>query len=172
MSLHTFQKFFYFYFCFQAMNAKKEMKSVISNALNRPTNNNVVPDDLCSVLQGLQQSEHVDFKNASDVLDSIIDLLFSGSQTVNSAGFSLAHKLCTRTDVRERLLNEIKSNGLTATNEPVCTNDLREMIYLDAVVKETLRLLPPVGGAYRSATESFELDVSFYLFLSLSFVIF
>lgn len=32
--------------------------------------------------------------------------------------------------------------------------------YLDCVVKEVLRLLPPVSGGYRTALQTFELDVS------------
>lgn len=32
--------------------------------------------------------------------------------------------------------------------------------YLDCVIKEVLRLLPPVSGGYRTALQTFELDVS------------
>lgn len=133
------------------------MRKIIASTLNKSTNNNVIPDELCSVLQGLQQS---DFHHDDILLDSIIDLLFSGGQTVNSAAFSLAHNLCKRPDVRERVLEDIGNNGLLNIDEPVCAHDLTEMTYVDAVVKETLRILPPVGGAYRTALESFQLDVS------------
>ncbi|GCC38890.1 hypothetical protein chiPu_0023247, partial [Chiloscyllium punctatum] len=30
--------------------------------------------------------------------------------------------------------------------------------YLDCIIKEVLRLLPPVSGGYRTALQTFELD--------------
>lgn len=37
---------------------------------------------------------------------------------------------------------------------------LSRLCYLDCVIKEVLRLLPPVSGGYRTALQTFELDVS------------
>ena len=37
---------------------------------------------------------------------------------------------------------------------------LGRLRYVDCVVKEVLRLLPPVSGGYRTALRTFELDVS------------
>lgn len=44
--------------------------------------------------------------------------------------------------------------------------------YLDCVIKEVLRLLPPVSGGYRTALQTFELDVSWggLLYGSLSWI--
>jgi cytochrome P450 len=36
---------------------------------------------------------------------------------------------------------------------------LGRLQYLDCVVKEVLRILPPVSGGYRTALQTFELDV-------------
>lgn len=46
-----------------------------------------------------------------------------------------------------------------------CTSDmslekLSRLRYLDCVIKEVLRVLPPVSGGYRTALQTFELDVS------------
>lgn len=40
---------------------------------------------------------------------------------------------------------------------------LSQLPYLDAVVKEVLRVAPPVGGGYRKALQTFEIDVSISL---------
>lgn len=37
---------------------------------------------------------------------------------------------------------------------------LSQLRYMDCVVKEVLRYLPPVSGGYRTALQTFELDVS------------
>ncbi len=44
---------------------------------------------------------------------------------------------------------------------PYLTLDkLSQLRYIDCVVKEVLRFLPPVSGGYRTALQTFELDVS------------
>ena len=40
---------------------------------------------------------------------------------------------------------------------------LSRLRYIDCVVKEVLRFLPPVSGGYRTALQTFELDVSLSL---------
>lgn len=40
---------------------------------------------------------------------------------------------------------------------------LSQLRYVDCVVKEVLRFLPPVSGGYRTALQTFELDVSSHL---------
>lgn len=44
---------------------------------------------------------------------------------------------------------------------------LSQLCYIDCVVKEVLRFLPPVSGGYRTALQTFELDVSFFGFLGM-----
>lgn len=39
-------------------------------------------------------------------------------------------------------------------------DQLSQLRYVDCVVKEVLRFLPPVSGGYRTALQTFELDVS------------
>lgn len=43
---------------------------------------------------------------------------------------------------------------------------LSQLRYVDCVVKEVLRFLPPVSGGYRTALQTFELDVSSSLYPS------
>lgn len=42
----------------------------------------------------------------------------------------------------------------------ISLEQLSRLRYLDCVVKEVLRVLPPVSGGYRTALQTFELDVS------------
>lgn len=148
----------------QALKAKQRLREIIASSINSSANNNDSSGDLCSVLQGLGAADGGVEKNTV-LLDGIIDLLFSGAETVTSAGFSLAHQLSKRPDVVEKIRKEIEQQGLLHSEETICPADLQKMTYVNAVVKETLRMLPPVGGAYRTVLETFDLDVSSYIFL-------
>ncbi|WAR22651.1 CP26A-like protein [Mya arenaria] len=132
-----------------ATKAKLRMREIIASSLTESVNNNDT-DGLSSVLQGLKaETNDVPIHENYALLDSIIDLLFSGSETVSSAGFSLLHQLSKHENVSERLRQEAHSHGLVKLEEPVCARDVQDMPFVDAVVKETLRILPPVGGAFR-----------------------
>lgn len=59
--------------------------------------------------------------------------------------------------------NHLDQNGFPRSQShiPYLTLDkLSQLRYVDCVVKEVLRFLPPVSGGYRTALQTFELDVS------------
>lgn len=67
--------------------------------------------------------------------------------------------------VLERLREELRSRGLLHNGCLCPERELRldtiiSLKYLDCVIKEVLRLYTPVSGAYRTAMQTFELDVS------------
>lgn len=74
-------------------------------------------------------------------------------------------QLLRHPQVLERLREELRSRGLLH-NGCLCPEaELRldtiiSLKYLDCVIKEVLRLFTPVSGAYRTAMQTFELDVS------------
>lgn len=66
--------------------------------------------------------------------------------------------------VLEKLREELRSRGILQ-NGCLCEAELRlenicGLKYLDCVIKEVLRLFTPVSGGYRTAVQTFELDVS------------
>lgn len=67
--------------------------------------------------------------------------------------------------VLERLREELRARGLLHNGCLCPEGELRldtivSLKYLDCVIKEVLRLFTPVSGAYRTAMQTFELDVS------------
>lgn len=62
-----------------------------------------------------------------------------------------------------RLLTGDKSEAAPQPRSHVPTlslENLTQLCYVDCIVKEVLRFLPPVSGGYRTALKTFELDVS------------
>jgi cytochrome P450 len=51
----------------------------------------------------------------------------------------------------------------------IAIKTLNKMKYLTSVVKEAIRITPPVGGGYRKALKTFEIDVSIYNFYMVIF---
>ena len=62
----------------------------------------------------------------------------------------------------ERIGVELFNPGLSHNREEdnLDLKTLYELEYVDCVVKEILRVAPPVGGGYRKALETFEVNVS------------
>ena len=57
---------------------------------------------------------------------------------------------------------ELYEHGLLdpKTSPPLTYDILSQLPYTSAVIKEVLRVAPPVGAGYRKALQTFELDVS------------
>ncbi|KAL4231897.1 hypothetical protein ACF0H5_009473 [Mactra antiquata] len=140
----------------KALKARDIMRKMIGEWVTKSKNNNS-SNELSSVLQSLLKESGEDADDLT-LIDTIIDLLFSSAQTVSSAGCSVGYKLATDADVREKVLDNIREQNLLDTESTIFLNGVTKMSYVTGVVKETLRLLPPVGGAYRTALETFELD--------------
>lgn len=71
--------------------------------------------------------------------------------------------------VLERLREELRARGLLHNGclmpGELTLDTIVSLKYLDCVIKEVLRLFTPVSGAYRTAMQTFELDVSSHLLL-------
>ena len=101
--------------------------------------------------------------------------MFAGYFTSGSALTSSILELSRNPQVFHKMEEELLDVGLMkedhgATDEEVTQSevDLRlihKLTYMEQVLKETLRLRPPVLGGYRRARETFQLGVSTELLL-------
>ena len=142
------------------------MREIFVKCLNQNRDEN---DSLCSVLEEYRTTGSGDIDIQADrlFLDAIIELLFFGAETITSAGFSIIYNLTKHDKVFDKLRKAIHKKELTGSGDVYSQHDLQQMNYADLVIKETLRILPPVGGAYRKVIKSFELDVSLKYFVYL-----
>jgi cytochrome P450 len=83
-----------------------------------------------------------------EIADQILTLLFAGHETLTSAIASFCLLTAQHPTVLERLRAE--QDGFEPDG-PLTVEALRSMTYLDQVLQEVLRLLPPVGGGFRRA---------------------
>ena len=63
--------------------------------------------------------------------------------------------------VVEKLCNELHEHGLLRENdgEDLTYDVINKLSYTNLVVREILRLSPPIGGAFRKALRTFEIGV-------------
>ncbi len=81
-----------------------------------------------------------------ELKDQILLLLFAGHETLTSAIASYCLLIAQHPEVWKRLRAEQRA---IAPEIPPSLETLKQMTYLDQVLQEVLRLVPPVGGGFR-----------------------
>lgn len=83
-------------------------------------------------------------------------MLFAGHETTTSMLTSLVMSLAQHPDVWEKARQE--QAEVMGSSGTIALDQLRQMPYLDQIVKEVERLYPPVGGGFRGVVRSFEFN--------------
>lgn len=94
----------------------------------------------------LKQEKNPAFTCDQDVLDEVTTFMFEGHDTITSALSFTLYMLGTHPEVQDKVYEEVSE--ILGRGEPQ-QEDLNEMKYLERVIKETLRLFPPVPGVGR-----------------------
>lgn len=104
----------------------------------------------------------------ADLLSQLSTFLFAGSDSTSLTMSWCIHLLSLHPDVQGRLRSELNSMSPCASNSssmsgysaPTHAEAIDRLPFLDAVVRETLRLCPPVHGTMRVATCDDNIPVS------------
>ncbi|XP_074742235.1 cytochrome P450 3A29-like isoform X2 [Strix uralensis] len=105
-----------------------------------------------------KSAETDSYKSLSDeeILAQALIFVFAGYETTSSTLSYISYNLATHPDVQQRLQDEIDAN---LPNKATPTyNAITQMEYLDMVVNESLRLLPPGGRIERVCKKTVELN--------------
>ena len=90
-----------------------------------------------------------------ELKDQILTLLFAGHETLTSALSSLCLLLAQNPEILAAAKREQQqiscAGGLKSEH-------LKQMTYLDQILKEVLRIIPPVGGGFRSVIQTCEFN--------------
>ena len=91
--------------------------------------------------------------SVEELKDQILVLLFAGHETLTSSLATFCLQVAQHPQVLERLKREQQESSL-----PLSLESLKQMTYLEQVLKEVLRLTPPVGGVFRSVLQECAID--------------
>ncbi|XP_033102497.1 cytochrome P450 26A1-like [Anneissia japonica] len=83
------------------------------------------------------------------------ELLFAAHENPASAACSLIRFLGTHPDVLRKLRQELQANNLLDSCNQLNYHTVQRMPYVEQIVKETLRLAPPITGGFRKALKPF-----------------
>jgi cytochrome P450 len=88
-----------------------------------------------------------------ELKDQVLLLLFAGHDTLTSAIASFCLLLVQHPDVMAKVRTEQQQ---FPASEPLTLEQLKQMTYLEQVLREVLRLVPPVGGGFRQVIKACE----------------
>ena len=101
----------------------------------------------------LLKAKHDDLTlTPQDLQEEVDTFMFEGHDTTTSATSWTCHLIGTHIDIQKKLHEEI--DKIFGDSDRAITNeDLHSLEYLECVIKESLRLFPPVPFLSRSTTE-------------------
>jgi sterol 14alpha-demethylase len=110
--------------------------------------------DLLDVLMSIRDDDGTLRFSADQVTGVFISMMFAGHHTTSTTASWMIIELLKRPDEFARVITEL--DALYANGEEVSYQALREMPWLEASLKETLRLHPPLILLLRVAMEDVE----------------
>jgi len=93
------------------------------------------------------QDENGNSLSAEELKEQVQLLLFAGHETLTSAIASFCLLMAKHPDILSKLRQEQQQ---FPADQPLSLEQLKQMTYLEQVLKEVLRLVPPVGGGFRT----------------------
>ncbi|NMG10192.1 cytochrome P450 [Brasilonema sp. UFV-L1] len=137
----------------RAVRAREQLLARIDEMIHqRQQHRNSNQDVLEILLQA--QDEAGNRLSSEEVKDNVLGMLVAGHETLTSALTSLCLLLAQHPEVLQAARAEQEQLGLT---QPLTHEHLKQMIYLEQVLKEVLRIAPPVvRSGSRKVLESCE----------------
>ncbi|XP_033633334.1 cytochrome P450 26A1-like isoform X1 [Asterias rubens] len=105
-----------------------------------------------------QKNEAEETPSHENIAANAIDLLVAGYASTASAACSVIIQLYKNRQILTKVRQELKEHGMDVSGSQLTLLKINELKYVTSVVKEVLRMSPPIGAAFRKALRTFELD--------------
>ncbi|MGF1490834.1 MAG: cytochrome P450 [Prochloraceae cyanobacterium] len=136
----------------KALKARKKLLQELEKIiLERQQQENLGTDALGLLLQA--KDENGKGLPLEELKDQILTLLFAGHETLTSSLISFCLLVGQNQEIYDKISREQEQFN---DNKNLDFASLKDLVYLEQVLKEVLRFIPPVGGAFREAIEPFE----------------
>ncbi len=138
----------------RALHCRKELlKHIEKIVLHRQAAQSPGQDALGLLLQA--RDDEGNGLSLAELKDQVLLLLFAGHETVTSALGTLCLSLAQHPEVLVKARAEVLQ---IASDGCLTPENLRQMTYLEMVLKEVLRLVAPVGGGFRKVVKTCEFN--------------
>ncbi|XP_002734884.1 cytochrome P450 26A1-like [Saccoglossus kowalevskii] len=145
----------------KVIRARNIMYAKIEASLHKKRNSNCGQDEDCvDVLRILAQEkdEHGNTIDLKQLKELALELILLGHVSPSSAIVMMLIHLAKHPDVVERVRMELEQHNLLDEEAPLTFGTLSILTYTSCVVKEVLRVSPPVGAGFRKVLKTFELE--------------
>lgn len=125
------------------------------NVIARRDAENITYPDMLQLMMNVRGKADKEL-NLEDMTAQIFVFFFGGLESISTTLSFSAHELAVNPDVQAKLRREI-DDTLKETNDQVTLDTINKLKYLDAVIKETIRMYPPNSFTERVCVKDYEL---------------
>lgn len=129
----------------RALESRKQLLTELEKIIQKRKESEYLGNDALGILMGAEDEEGNKLR-VEELKDQLLNLLFAGHETLTSSLSSFCLLMAQHPDIFQKAKAEQEQ---VLGNQKITFDNLQQLTYLDQVLKEVLRLVPPVGGAFR-----------------------
>lgn len=135
---------------------EKFFKDIVSNTVKVREEQGIFRPDMIQLMMETRNKTHGSAFDIDEMTAQAFVFFFGGFDSVSTCMCFLAYEIAVNPDIQSKLRQEV-DDVLKKTNGKLTYETINDMKYLDAVVKETLRLYPLLTFLDRVCVKEFEL---------------
>ncbi|XP_074641268.1 cytochrome P450 26A1-like [Tubulanus polymorphus] len=140
----------------KGMKAREKLLETIEKQIVERMNSPEDHDDALWLLMNASDDDGTKL-SMMELKEACLELLFAGHETTASAACTTMMQLAQKPEVVQKIQAELEEHAVDDV-EGMKYDELHRLTYLNRVIKEVLRVAPPVGAGFRKAIKTFEID--------------
>jgi cytochrome P450 len=133
----------------QAWSSRTLLLQELERLIRDRQQSGAIGDDALGILLR-ETDENGERLSVEELKDQILLFLFAGHETLTSAVTSFCLLMAQYPDVQAKARVEQQA----FRDQPLSLDSLKNMTYLDQVMREVMRFIPPVGGVFRDVIQT------------------